>query len=480
MVNSKQIAKNTSYYTLATIFQKVAAFIYFAFISRMVGPENLGKYFFALSFTTVFAIFIDIGLEKVLIRESAKKLEKSQQYFSNILGIKIPLFILTFISIFLITHFQNYPLITKQLIYLAAIVMSLDSFTLSINCVFRGFQNLKYESISTIIGQIIIISIGVFGLLNKMSLHILILALLIGSLFKLIYSLIILIKKYKIFPKLKYDRSIILYLLKITIPFALAGIFLRVYSYIDTILLYNLAGDAAVGFYSIAYRATNSFQFIPMAFVAALFPAMSYYYISSKEALQKTFEKAIFYLLLVGVPISFGIVSLAPEIIVRFFGDSYIPSILPLQILMCNLILLFLNFPAGTLMNACDKEKINTAIMGFVMIINILLNIFLIPIWSYIGASIAAIISTFLLLSFRMYYSYKIIKFNIKPIVKQAIKTLTAGILMLATVIYIKPFVNFYLTILVGGVMYSVGLYAVGGIKTYDIKLVYQAIRHKG
>jgi len=479
MLNSKQIAKNTSYYTLATIFQKVAAFIYFAFISRMVGPENLGKYFFALSFTTIFAIFIDIGLEKVLIRESAKKLEKSQQYFSNILGIKIPLFILTFIAIFLITHLQNYPLITKQLIYLAAIVMSLDSFTLSINCVFRGFQNLRYESISTIIGQIIIISIGVFGLLNKMSLHILIFALLIGSLFKVIYSLTILIKKYKIFPKLRYDKRIIIYLLKITIPFALAGIFLRVYSYIDTILLYNLAGDAAVGFYSIAYRATNSFQFIPMAFVAALFPAMSYYYISSKEALQKTFEKAIFYLLIVGVPISFGIVSLAPEIIVKFFGTSYIPSILPLQILMCNLILLFLNFPAGTLMNACDKEKINTAIMGFVMIINILLNIFLIPLWSYIGASIAAIISTLLLLSIRMHYSYKIIKFNIKPIIQQSIKTLIAGSLMFVTVIYIKPFINFYLTILLGGAIYCFILYIVGGVKIRDIKLVYQAIRHK-
>jgi len=479
MLTSKQIAKNTSYYTMAAIFQKVVAFVYFAFIARIVGENNLGIYLYALSFTTIAAIFIDIGLEKVLIRESAKKIEKCQQYFSNILGIKIPLFILTLTFIFLISHFQNYQTITKQLIYLAAVVMALDSFTLSMNCVFRGLQNLIYESISTIIGQIIIVSIGVVGLLRGMGLYIILLALIAGSTFKFLYSLTILIKKYKIFPKLRYDKSIIIYLLKVTIPFALAGIFLRIYSYIDTILLYNLAGDAALGFYGIAYRAANAFQFIPMAFVAALFPAMSYYYISSKEALQRTFEKAIFYLLIVGVPISFGIVSLAPEIIVKFFGTRYISSILPLQILMCNLILLFLNFPAGTLMNACDKEKINTAIMGFVMIINILLNIFLIPLWSYLGASIAAIISTFLLLSLRMHYSYKIIKFKIKPIIQQSIKTLIAGSLMFATVIYIKPFINFYLIILLGGAIYCFILYIVGGVKIHDIKLVYQGIRHK-
>jgi len=478
-LNPKQIAKNTSYYTLATIFQKLAAFIYFAFIGRMIGPVNLGDYIYAISFTTIFAILIDIGLEKVLVRESAKDTKNSQTYFSHILGIKIPLLFLTFLAIFSITHLQNYTPLTKQLIYLSAIVMSLDSFTLTINCVFRGFQNLKYESIATILGQVVIVTIGVTGLLKGMSLHILIFALIAGSLCKFIYSLSILIKKYHILPKISYEKKTSLTLLKATIPFALAGIFLRVYSYIDVVLLYNLTGQKEVGFYSVAYKATNAFQFIPLAFVAALFPALSFYYVSSKELLKKTFERALFYLIIVGIPISLGIISTAPEIITKFFGKTYIPSILPLQILMANLILLFLNFPAGTLLNACDREKTNTTILGITMLINIALNLLLIPVWGFIGASIAAVLSTLFLLALRMFYSYKIVKFDIQTMFNHLLKTSIAGTIMFLSVIYIKNYINFYATVLIGGLIYIISLYIAGGVGKKDVKMLYEAIRHK-
>ena len=43
------IAKNTSYFTLALILQKVISFTYFILIARALGPEDLGKYYFAIS-----------------------------------------------------------------------------------------------------------------------------------------------------------------------------------------------------------------------------------------------------------------------------------------------------------------------------------------------------------------------------------------------------------------------------------------------
>ena len=63
------------------------------------------------------------------------------------------------------------------------------------------------------------------------------------------------------------------------LPFALAGIFTKVYSYIDTVLLSSFLGSKAVGYYSIPSKITFAFQFIPMAFSAALFPAMSKFFV---------------------------------------------------------------------------------------------------------------------------------------------------------------------------------------------------------
>lgn len=68
----KNIAKNTSYLTLALVIQKVISFLYFVILARNLDPEFLGKYYFAISFTTIFAIFIDFGLVNYLTRETAK------------------------------------------------------------------------------------------------------------------------------------------------------------------------------------------------------------------------------------------------------------------------------------------------------------------------------------------------------------------------------------------------------------------------
>ncbi|MBU1160908.1 oligosaccharide flippase family protein, partial [Patescibacteria group bacterium] len=56
------ITKNTSYLAIALILQKIISFSYFTILVRNLEPESLGKYFFAISFTTIFAIFIDIGM----------------------------------------------------------------------------------------------------------------------------------------------------------------------------------------------------------------------------------------------------------------------------------------------------------------------------------------------------------------------------------------------------------------------------------
>lgn len=479
MSHSKRVAKNTYYFTIANVLQKMIAFFYFAFISRMIGPDNLGIYTYALSFTSLFGIFVDIGFEKVLIRESAKKLESAQEYFSNILGLKLPLAFLSLIVIFFLAHIQNYPILTKQLIFIAAFVMCIDSFNLSMECVLRGFQNLTYESIAVIICQLITLIIGIGGVILSKDIKILIIALLAGSIFRFIFYLVILIKKYKIYPKIDYNKTILKFLLKTVWPFAVAGLFLKGYSYADAILLYNMAGKTAAGYYSLPYRAVNAFQFIPMAFSAALLPAFSFFYISERHTLKRAFEKATLYLAAISIPISLGTIALAEEIIVKFFGKPFLPSVIALQILMCNLIFLFLDFPAGTLLNACDKEKTNTIVMGIAMALNIASNLLLIPRLGVVGSSISMIISTLFLVISRMYFSYKVAKYDYVHLFAKILRTLVAGMIMYLAVIYTKPFVNLYISVLIGALIYSISLFSLRGIEKSDVIFFYESLRHK-
>ncbi|MFA7365108.1 MAG: oligosaccharide flippase family protein, partial [Patescibacteria group bacterium] len=98
------IAKNTSYLTLAFIIQKVFSFIYFVILARNLGPETLGKYYFAVSLTTIFAIFIDLGLVNYLTRETAKNREGSKKLLANVLGLKVISSLLSVLAVFIFVN----------------------------------------------------------------------------------------------------------------------------------------------------------------------------------------------------------------------------------------------------------------------------------------------------------------------------------------------------------------------------------------
>jgi len=79
------------------------------------------------------------------------------------------------------------------------------------------------------------------------------------------------------------------------------------------------------------------------------------------------------------VPIAFGIGVLGREIIFSLYTSSYANSILPLRILLVGLIFSFISFPLASLLNAVNRQGTQTGIMATVMVVNLILNILLIP-----------------------------------------------------------------------------------------------------
>ena len=135
------IAKNTSYFTAALIIQKAISFVYFTLYARYLGPEDLGKYYYAISITTICAVFIDLGLSNVLTRTVARHDEEPKKFFSSIIGIKLPLAGLTWVLAIILA--QGNADLVKNLIYLASISMVLDSFSTAFYAYFRGYYDCK-------------------------------------------------------------------------------------------------------------------------------------------------------------------------------------------------------------------------------------------------------------------------------------------------------------------------------------------------
>ncbi|NCN07373.1 flippase [Candidatus Falkowbacteria bacterium] len=464
-----KLAKNTFFFTISLAIQKAISFLYFILIARAVSVDDLGKYSFALSFATIFSMFLDFGTTQILVRESARKKEDSQKYLSNVLGFKLIVSVFVYLLIVTAVNLMGYPEITKQLVYVTGLVIVLDSFSIAFYSVLRGLQNLVFESLGVIVNQIILLSLGFVVLQLNLGLVVLMSVYVVGTLFNLFYSAALLSFKYKVFPKPDFSASLILKILKISLPFAIAGVFVRLYSYMDVIILSKLTNDEAVGIYSVAYKVTFALQFIGVAFSAAIYPAFCNYFVSSKEMLAKSFTKSVYYLLIISMPLSVGIITIADKAIVPIFGAGYSEAIVPLQILMVSLVIIFLAFPVGALLNAANKQTANTVVLGFIALFNIVANLILVPMFSYNGAALAALLSYVLLFFIGLILVGSVINYDKKYLLISAVKIIISCVAMGFLVIFLKERLHFMIVIPIGALAYFVVLYVTKGFTQNDI-----------
>ena len=458
------ITRNTAYMTMASVGQKIISFVYFTMIANHLGAEKTGKYFFALAFTTVFVVFVDLGLTSVLVRESAKQKEKIQSYFSTILSVKILLGVATYIGAMITINLMGYPEETKYLVYLSGITMLFDSLHLTLYGVLRAIGNLKYEAFGIVGSQLLTLGFGTAFLYLNLPLIYLILAFTIASAANVVYVTAILYGKYKINLTPHYEKKIFVHIARIALPFAFAAVFARVYSYIDSILLSKLAGDVQVGWYSIPYKITYAFQFFPLALMAVLYPKFSEYFVTDKKKLAFVFERGIKYLLIIVMPITFGIGVLSNDIIRAFFSSEYINSILPLKILLVGLVFSYISFPVGAFLNACNRQVTQTVIVGSVMTLNIILNILLIPKYGVVGASYTALVGNVFLTILGYIFVPKIAEISHSYLAKSVFQIGVSGLVMAIVVWGTNIYYHFIFAIIVGALVYTMMLFVTGAV----------------
>ena len=472
------IAKNTSYFTLALILQKVISFTYFTLIARALGPEDLGKYYFAISFAAIFSILTDLGQTNLLTREIAKAKKEANNLLGAVLGVKLPLAAATALIIIALANFLGYSELTRALIYFSTICIVLDSFTATFFSVSRGFHNLKYESLAAVVFQLIVLSFGLSVIKLNLGLVWLIGSLVLASIFNFSYSLTIVAKTWKLSLKPIFDWRLVKLVLRLSLPFGIYAIFQKVYSYFDTVLLATLAGDYYVGIYQISFKIINAIQFLPLAFVASLYPAMSAYWLDNRQQLAITFERAMNYLIIISLPISGGVIMLADKIIL-IFKSGYGEAILPLQLSIAALLFMFTAYPVGSLLNACDKQKLNTVIMGLTVLASVILNLILIPKFQAVGASLAVLLSSIFMLVLGLIQVPKIIEYRAKKILAVLGKSLLASALMIILIIYLKNYLNIILIVPLAGALYFAVLFFLKGFSREDLTSVYQSFNKK-
>ena len=462
------VAKNTSFLTAASIGQKIISFVYFTVIARLIGVENTGQYFFALTFTSIFAVVADSGFSAVLTREIAKAPEKTQAIFSTVFGSKLVSGGVAYLLVILFVNLLGYPAGTRHLVYLAGLAMWFDNFHSLFYAVFRAKRNLKYESFGLVGTQLLTLIIGSVALYFRWPLIWLIAAYAIPSFCNAIYSgffiaRVCAVKLVMSFSKIAWKEFFIM-----AWPFALAGIIGRLYAYSDSIIMSKMLSGSELGWWSVPYKIVFAFQFIPLALSASVYPVFSHLFVSDKVSLARLFEKSWRYLLTIVLPLAAGIFVIAPSFIVAVYGANYAASVLPLRILVGSLIFGYLALISGTFINAIGQQKKQTSLMAMALVVNVIANLLLIPRLGIVGAAISALISNFLLWLIGLCLVRRYAEIDLTAIASYTVKAVVPAAIMAIIVYWLCGALNFIIAIPIGVVAYLIMLFITGAL-TKDI-----------
>lgn len=466
----QKLARNTLWLLLHTAGGRLISFALNILLARYLGAAGYGELAFAIAFVGFFTVLGDFGLSVHTIKEVSANRDLAPEYLSGGLILSLSLSVLVAVLIaaagFLL-KLDPRMLLVVCLIGLSYIFRNIGGFFGSF---LRAYEKMGRLAFIELAYKLALFVFCAACLLFKAGL----VAIAAGYLAAEAVYLGLMVSAVLGFLRPGPPAAPPAYgdLLRRILPYGLSALSVTVYFNADIVMLAFFRDKQAVGHYSVAYTLFMAAGVFSSVYFGAVFPVLSRLFKSSEEGLRKAHEKTFKFLLLAGLPVSFGGPVLAAKIMRTFYGPGFSASAAPYAVLASTTVLLYLNAFMGHFFNATDRVRDSFRLFGISCLLNILLNFLLIPRFGYMGAAVSTVLSelVFFLLSMRELR---------RTVYYQAPWKLTGKLLafcaVMAAALLALPGLNLFLSALLGLTVYLFCLAASGTLTAEDTALLKEA-----
>ena len=450
-------------------------------ITEQNSPGSYGTYFSLLSLAFIFNIILDMGVNNFNTRNIAQNNQLLQKHFSKIFSLKLILSIFYISVLFIVGLIFNFSFQEMKWLIIIGFNQILVALILFIRSNMSALLLFKKDSVLSVTDRLILIFFcGYFiwsiGDDSIITIDFFILSQTIAYLITLIAGFLLLVKHSK-FPKLKWDQLFFKMIVKKSLPYALLIFLMSVYYYSDVVMVERIRGNIEVANYAHGYRFFMAFNMLGYLFAGLLLPIFSKLIKEKKSVVPVSwlsFKLIYFFALIICVTVW----TYKVEIIhwrYEINGSSLLHSSETFGWLIISFIAVSCNYIFGTLLTAKGSMKQLNILAVFGILINISLNLLLIPDKGSSGAAFASAFTQFFILAFQIALCYKI--FNFKSSLLSIIQISSFSLLFIILVYTIENNLNInwlekiVLNIIGGGI---IGLF----LKVINWKQFYNLIKH--
>ena len=390
---SKSIKKNFVMNTILTMSNFIFPLITFPYVSRVLLPSGTGKVAFATSVISYFSMFAQLGIPTYGIRACAQvrddkyKLSKVVHELCIINFIMMLLSYLVFFGgIVFVERLRN----EKILFVIMGSMILFNS--IGMEWLYKALEEYTYITIRSIVFKAIAVSMMLIVVKSQGDYVIYGAISIFAASASNVMNCINAHKYITLKPIENYNFR--QHIKPILIFFGMSCA-TTIYTNFDTVMLGFMKSDVDVGYYNAAIRIKSILVSIIMSLGTVLLPRAAYYIEHDlREEFNYIARKSINFVYIIALPMIIYFIVYAPECIYFLSGNAYEGSILPMQILMPTLLFIGLTNILGIqIMVPLEMEKwvLNSYIIG--AIVDLIINILLIPKMGASGAAIGTLIA---------------------------------------------------------------------------------------
>ena len=466
-----KIFRNSLFLLSGQVLAKLLTLLSFIFFARRLGVEGFGFYGTVMTYLTLFATFADVGMSTVTIREVARDHTRSNHYFTHVLTLRMIVTTGLYACLVALGGLWQSPRYPVAFVAGCGLFLFPEAIRKSGRAMLSAYERMDLISILEVVSTILRYIPFFIVILSGKSLY--------TAFFLLVLSWavaaglwFVITRRYCVPQRLSYSLDVreLRNILQASYPFGILAILSVIYFKIDISMLAYMQGDEAVGFYEGAYKFIEGAFFIPVSIVNVLLPAMSRSFATDKVSYKNLYVHATRILTIGILPVAILVTFFSQDIILLVLKEAYMPSVPALSVLIWALFFMFVNAPVGNII--ATSQKIHAFLPYAIAntLFNVVLNIFLIPRYSFLGASVATVLSEMLAFAIQLYFANRILG-NAASVLRMIISVLLAGGGASVVLFVIHPYVIFPLNIILFLASYLGGLFVVKAIHHEDIQL---------
>ncbi len=465
--------RNTALVLSARVLSRVIALFTVLLTIRHLGADSFGRFGLLVTLASIVAVLIDLGFNSLYPREAARHPEEIDRYLGNLVTLRLLMgaVALGVLALALLPFRLEYLLVPGFL------MMLLQSCSGLLRQTFYARQRVGFEAAGIVLESLVLLVLTLIGVRTGQREVYFVWAYALMWGFSCVYILAVLYARGLARLRLRLETGFLIRWLASSLPFAMTFIITTIYFKADQPILKLFRPYQEVGWYAAAYKPFEALLFVPVSMLNVVYPILAIYHREAPDRLVSGIERFYKLLLLVGWPLSAGTVVLAPGLSRLLLGPGYGPSAAALAILGGGIVLMFVNNTFIGALNAIDRQLSFTWASILSMVVNVGLNLALIPAFGYIGASWATVITEAVLFAAAWWLTAR--HLAAVPVLRLSWRIGVAGLLMGAALLPFRGVTGPAVVGVVAGgaLVYAAALFLVRALDSGEIEMARRAAR---